>query len=912
MPLLLVALWLSACEGDKDGKDPGVDDTDPGAAPAVVIRAPEAGAVLNTPEAITLTGDADDPEDGPLDGAALAWSSDRDGPLGTGGQLVVELSLGEHVITLEGTDSDGLVGRDTVAIEVSSVNQAPLPVILTPVDGAYAREGETVQLTGEATDPEDGAVAGPGLVWTSSLAGLLGSGASLDATGLALGDHLIVLSAIDSQGLGASTAVTLHVVAVGVDTPPTAQIDAPTSGAAFVVGDAVRFEGRADDLEDGPLPAGALTWSSSVDGALGAGSPLERRDLSAGVHTITATASDSAGQPGADSVTITVNAPGGNQPPTAEIFEPAANTTVTAGSPVRLAGAGDDPEDGPLRDGALAWSSSRDGALGTGSPLDVTTLSAGAHTLQLLATDSAGAQGVASTTLYVLAPNTPPVVTILGPPDGTQVTAGTTVRFQGAATDAEDGALTGASLLWQSNLSGAFGTGEDRPFASLTAGAHQITLTAVDNQGGIGTDTIRLVVDPAAAPLPPIASLSGASIAYVGLPWTADGSASSDPDGSVTTWAFDWGDGSAVTRGGAATASHTFAAPGLLDVTLTVTDDAGLTDAATLQVDVQIPVRAPVVVDDDLWPLGDFCDLALDAADRPHVLYGNLGHSQVWYAFERGGAWVHELVDGPGFGVGGEADGGGGLVLDGAGTPHAAWLIDGGVHYGTRTNGVWSVEVVTTSAEPNDQVAIALDPSRQSRPTVAWTDAGTDHLTVGWRTGPGAWSTQTWANPALTSGRFRGGMAFTAGGLALLTTGTYESGVVSWQQAAGFSGYQQVWDDPSYSSYRVPLVLDLRSQPMLAWDQGVERQLAGVWTHEAVANSPLDDLDIAWDLANDQPIAVFRNAQGNVEIVHPDGRAYWTWEYQGVMDSGTDPGLAVASNGDVRACFFRSGNLVVY
>ena len=62
-----------------------------------------------------------------------------------------------------------------------------------------------------------------------------------------------------------------------------------------------------------------------------------------------------------------------------------------------------------------------------------------------------------------------------------------------------------------------------------------------------------------------------------------DASASSDSDGTIVSYAWNFGDGSAASG---ATASHTFAASGSYTVTLTVTDDAGDSGAASQTVTV--------------------------------------------------------------------------------------------------------------------------------------------------------------------------------------------------------------------------------------------------------------------------------------------------------------------------------------
>src|SRR5207247_3979998 len=70
-------------------------------------------------------------------------------------------------------------------------------------------------------------------------------------------------------------------------------------------------------------------------------------------------------------------------------------------------------------------------------------------------------------------------------------------------------------------------------------------------------------------------------------------STSSDPDGSIASYRWTFGDGSAAVT--TQNASHTYAAGGTYTVTLQVTDNRGATNSSSQSVTVTAPNSAPVV-----------------------------------------------------------------------------------------------------------------------------------------------------------------------------------------------------------------------------------------------------------------------------------------------------------------------------
>ncbi|MCP3902627.1 MAG: hypothetical protein GY715_03240, partial [Planctomycetes bacterium] len=257
---------------------------------------------------MSFTGTASDPEDGDLT-AGLAWTSDVDGAIGTGGLFSTSaLTAGTHVITASVTDAGGLEDSDAITI---TVNAGPSETITAPADGSGFNTGDSVSFAGTASDPEDGDLA-TSLTWTSDIDGAIGSGGSFSTSALTAGTHVITASVTDAGGLQDSDASTIT-----VNAGPSVSITAPADGAGFNAGDSVGFTGTASDPEDGDLTA-SLSWTSDVDGAIGSGGSFSTSALTAGAHVITASVTDAGGLSDSDAITITVNAA-----PSASITAPA-------------------------------------------------------------------------------------------------------------------------------------------------------------------------------------------------------------------------------------------------------------------------------------------------------------------------------------------------------------------------------------------------------------------------------------------------------------------------------------------------------------------------------------------------------------------------------------------------------------
>jgi len=91
--------------------------------------------------------------------------------------------------------------------------------------------------------------------------------------------------------------------------------------------------------------------------------------------------------------------------------------------------------------------------------------------------------------------NSPPVVSITGPTGGSRFLSGyETISFSGTGNDAEDGPLSGSSLVWTSSIDGEIGIGTSFSRTDLSVGTHTIWLTGTDSQGATGCDSIWIAV----------------------------------------------------------------------------------------------------------------------------------------------------------------------------------------------------------------------------------------------------------------------------------------------------------------------------------------------------------------------------------------------------------------------------------
>ena len=264
-----------------------------------------------------------------------------------------------------------------------------------------------------------------------------------------------------------------------------------------------------------------------------------------------------------------------NDPPTAAFsFDP---TDPLVGGYVQFNASASSDSDGSIV--SYSWNFG-DGTTGNGPVIWHRYMVGGSLPVTLTVTDDDGANGSLTQVIQVGQSNTPPVAAFT-------VTVATSgwVQFDASASFDTDGTI--ASHLW----SFGDGTTDSGPVVwhqYASSGPFLATLTVIDDDGASATASEMVTLAPSNTP--PVASFTFDSI---GGNWVRlDASGSTDADGSIASYSWNFGDGSADGTG--VVTYHQFPTSGVFLVALTVTDNDGASATASQVIDLG-PAQLPPV-----------------------------------------------------------------------------------------------------------------------------------------------------------------------------------------------------------------------------------------------------------------------------------------------------------------------------
>lgn len=177
----------------------------------------------------------------------------------------------------------------------------------------------------------------------------------------------------------------------------------------------------------------------------------------------------------------------------------------------------------------------------------------------------------------------PTISSTSGPKAAFKITPnGMMVTFDGALSTDCDSTIVMYSWSFGDTLTGS-GVKIDHNFT--TAGTYTVQLTVFDSNGKADIISQTVTVGTVVANNPPTASFNTTT---TGLTVSVNGANSSDSDGTISSYSWNWGDSS--TAGSGVTANHAYTAAGTYNITLTVKDDKNATSTTSKNVTLTVTV----------------------------------------------------------------------------------------------------------------------------------------------------------------------------------------------------------------------------------------------------------------------------------------------------------------------------------
>ena len=545
-----------------------------------VNQAPLLAAISNKTimagNTLTFTATATDAD---LPANALTFSLDPGAPAGatiTAGGLFswpVPVNQVQGVtITVRVTDNGTPALSDAKSFFVTVLIHETGPPVITNPGNKTVSEGSCLDFTIIATSSGGGTL-------TFSLGAGAPAGASITAGGQfhwcpteaqGPGVYTIIVNCSDGTSV-ASIAFSITVLEVNV-----APVLAPIGNKTGCAGIPITFTATSTDID---LPANTLTYSldpgsypgATIDPVTGAFSVT----FSGGTLPFTIRVTDNGSPPLSDSETIVVTAL--LSPPVPVLDQP-TNMTVMAGLTADQALHASD-----LCGNPLTFSKVSGPAFVTVTTLDATTgnvhlaptaSDVGSFSVTVQAANWINADQ--KTFTVTVSPND--ALPVLQPIANMTVDEGATQTQTIVASEPDNAPLSfvkvsGPFWVLVQTTSPTTGLITASPDFSAGGGVYPVTVQATN---GTLYDQRSFTVTVNSVCRLPLANAGGPYSGQIAFPVDFDGTSSSDPDGNLTSFTWDFGDG---TSGSGATASHTYVATGTYTVVLTVQNGCGLTDS---------------------------------------------------------------------------------------------------------------------------------------------------------------------------------------------------------------------------------------------------------------------------------------------------------------------------------------------
>ena len=555
-----------------------------------------------------------------FDGSIIAYVWDLDGDGNTDAtSATVDYTFsaaGTYEVSLTVIDDAGNSDTLTIELEVRGRAAAVASTLYPPIaDFSYAPAepvvGEAVTFDGTLSTDLDGSIAA--YSWDFDEDGQADATTAVATKTFATtGPHTVSLTVTDNTGNRDTITYTLQIGGADSSATPEPAADASQElqppAAAFVytpaqpvAGESVRFNGTASLDADGRIVA--FAWDFDGDGTPDSTEAIAERTFpDAGSYPVTLAVVDDDGN--SDSITQTVVVEALLPEPAKDLYPPIAKFGYSPAEPevdfpVLFNAAASNDLDGTIV--SYEWDFDADLRSDASGPIaEYSFPETGLHAVSLTVTDDAGNRDTHTLNVTVTGGEPASLDVLLEPPfadytyqpDSPQ--PGAPIGFDGSLSEDPDGIIV--SYTW--SFAGAVQTPSTSPllqYAFPNEGTYSVSLTVRDDSGLSDTATYLINVGEASPELPappttfqppvsdfsymPASPLAGEIVLF-------DGTLSFDFDGVIVSYAWDFNaDGS--TDSTEPRPEWLFPAPGVYDVSLTVTDDSSIRDTITYPIPIE-------------------------------------------------------------------------------------------------------------------------------------------------------------------------------------------------------------------------------------------------------------------------------------------------------------------------------------
>jgi len=506
-------------------------------------------------------------------------------------EAVVQITPGIHELISKVIDEEGASDTDTIGIEIIHVNRIPEVNITSPGNSESIELGNDITIQAEVSDFENDISKVEIYVDDTLKETLIVEPYEWILNENALGIHSIVVIATD--GANALAGDTVFVEIIMPNRPPLVNITSPVNNSH--VNDDVPLTIKADvsDLDDNLKEVEFYLNSELVGTDNTTPYSITVNQMTPGPQTIICKGIDEKGASSTDTVSIEVDHV--NVAPTVSIANPANGLKVDLETDVLV-----NVDASDLENDISAIEFYLDDTLKAtvdAEPYEwvMSGIGLGLHNIVAKVIDGAGASDSDTVQIEVVMPNRPPVVTITAPVNNSQVNDDVLLTIQADASD-PDNNISKIEFYVADEIMGF----DDTSPYSLTvdlfkAGIQNIVCKVIDDRGATGTDTISIDVNHVNQ-MPTISISNPINGSQVDAGDIMVQTNIVDPENDVLKVDFYLDDiliGTDIVKPYEYVLSDV--AIGSHSILARVTDGEGATASETIQIEVIMPNREPIV-----------------------------------------------------------------------------------------------------------------------------------------------------------------------------------------------------------------------------------------------------------------------------------------------------------------------------